>query len=271
MDHDNFHAACDRNIAAALRHFAIHAENAVLSESRSALLVAAAVPFAGAFHNAAFRLDAGSNDVLEELSAFSARWERDLILWASTRRDGDLARAASAAGLRLQSSTVGMAIEEPPGPPVVPGGTELHRVTDAAGVACFAAVHEQLFRDSRRPVGAVAHFASPGALLAPEVAAFVLLVDARPVACAMIVVSGQEAGVYWVATRSDARRRGFGEIVTRAAVRAGFEHGARVVVLQSSELGLPLYRRLGFEPFSEYLRFLLELRRGGRSGRLAGS
>jgi ribosomal protein S18 acetylase RimI-like enzyme len=268
VDHDNFHDACDRNVAAALRHFAVHAEGAVLSESPAAVLVAAAVPFAGAFHNAAFRVDRRSAVVLEEMSAFSARWERELILWASSRRDEDLVRAA---GLRLVSSTVGMAISEPPDPPIVPRGVELHRVADGTGVAEFTAVHEELFRDTGRPVEAVAHFASPGALLAADVAAFVVRMDARPVACAMVVVSGPEAGVYWVATRSEARRRGFGEIVTRAAVRAGFEHGARVVVLQSSAQGLPLYRRLGFVPFTEYARYLLEPRTGGRSGRPAGS
>jgi ribosomal protein S18 acetylase RimI-like enzyme len=112
-----------------------------------------------------------------------------------------------------------------------------------------------VFRESGRPVAPVAHFASPGALLAPDTAAFVARVGDRPVACAMAVMSGAEAGVYWVATRPDARRRGIGELVTRAAVRAGFERGARVVVLQSTEQGVPLYRRLGFSALTGYARY----------------
>lgn len=194
--------------------------------------------------------------MLEELRSFSVQHSRDIILWAASHRDADLAQAAAAAGLQFRSTARGMATSTSPDEPIVSGGVELDRVTDAVGVAQFAAVHEQVFRDSGRPAEAVAHFASPGALLAPTVEAFVARIGSRPVACAMAVVSGQEAGVYWVATRPDARRRGFGELVTRAAVRAAFEHGIRVVVLQSTEHGEPLYRQLGFGPFTEYARYL---------------
>ncbi|GAB3922614.1 hypothetical protein GCM10029976_011520 [Kribbella albertanoniae] len=104
---------------------------------------------------------------------------------------------------------------------------------------------------------AVAHFASPGALLSRDAVAFVVRFAGQPVACAMTVLSGGSAGVYWVATRADARRRGFGELATRAAVRAGFEYGARVVTLQSTEQGVPLYRKLGFAPFTTYPRYVV--------------
>ncbi|MER7248323.1 GNAT family N-acetyltransferase [Kribbella sp. NPDC000426] len=258
MDPAELLEAADRNVAAVLRHFAANAEGAVTSEGSAALLVAADVPYPGAFHNAAFRLDPSSDaeTVLDEMSTFSAEHERDLILWASTDRDKDLQRAAEDARLQFRSTAVGMAIETAPDKPAVAGGVELISVTDSAGVEQFASVHEQLFRDSRRPPEAVAHFASPGALLAPNTAAFVARFEGRPVACAMTVTSGPEAGVYWVATRTDARRRGFGELVTRAAARAGFELGARVVVLQSTDQGMPLYRRLGFTPFTSYARYL---------------
>jgi ribosomal protein S18 acetylase RimI-like enzyme len=62
--------------------------------------------------------------------------------------------------------------------------------------------------------------------------------------------------VYWVATSPAARRRGFGELVTRAAVRAGFEHGADLVVLQATAAGEPVYRKIGFDTFTQYGRYL---------------
>ncbi|MEV4260906.1 GNAT family N-acetyltransferase [Kribbella sp. NPDC049584] len=258
MDRAELLEAADRNVAVVLRHFAANAEGAVMSEGSAALLVAAAVPYPGAFHNAALRLDPSSNaeTVLDEMLRFSAEHDRDVILWASTHRDADLETAAERAGLQFRSTTVGMAIDAPPDKPAVAGRVDLVRVTDAADAAQFAAVHEQLFRESGRSPDAVAHFASPRALLAPNAAAFIARLEGRPVACAMAVTSGQEAGVYWVATRADARRRGFGELVARAATRAGFEQGARVVVLQSTEQGVPLYRRLGFTPFTAYARYL---------------
>ncbi len=250
----DLHGATDRNVAAALRHFAAHAAGATIVEKAAVLLVAAATPFSGAFHDVAVRLDPGADPdaVVEELRSFSEQQGRDIILWASTERDQDLIQAAVASGLRFRSATVGMATSEPPDLPVVPDSVELVRVADSAGVAGFGAVHESLLGDA----SAVAHFASPGGLLAPEVAAFVVRVEGRPAACAMAVMSGSGAGVYWVATCTDFRRRGHGELATRAAVRAGFEYGARVVTLQSTEQGVPLYRKLGFAPFTTYTRYL---------------
>ncbi|MFB6722849.1 GNAT family N-acetyltransferase [Kribbella sp. NPDC056345] len=253
----DLHEAADRNVAAALRHFAAHAAGATIVEKAAVLLVAAATPFTGAFHNAAVRLDPGADpdSTIEEVRSFSEQQGRDIILWASTERDDDLIEAAVASGLRLRSATVGMATYEPPGLPVVSDSVELVRVADSTGVAGFGAVHESLLGDA----SVVAHFASSGALLAPEAAAFVVRVEGRPVACAMAVMSGSGAGVYWVATCTDFRRRGYGELATRAAVRAAFESGARVVTLQSTELGLPVYRRLGFVPFTSYARYLAQV------------
>ena len=60
------------------------------------------------------------------------------------------------------------------------------------------------------------------------------------------------------AVRHFARRaHGHGELVTRAATRAGFEHGASVVVLQAAKPGVTLYRRIGFASFTSYRRYLL--------------
>lgn len=193
--------------------------------------------------------------MLADAHAFGTARDRTIILWASKHRDRDLAEAARDAGLRFRSAAVGMAIERPPGWPVVSADVELIRITDSTDVAGFAEVHEHLFAEGGQPAKAVAHFASPAALLASNVSAFAVRVDGQPVSCAMVISTGREAGVYWVATRADARNRGYGELVTRAAVRAGFEHGAHVVVLQATERGRPMYRKMGFVPIISYSRY----------------
>jgi len=83
----------------------------------------------------------------------------------------------------------------------------------------------------------------------------VVRVGGQPVSRAMVISTGRAAGVYWVATRADMRNRGYGELVTRAAVRAGFDHGAHVVVLQATERGRPMYRKMGFAPVTSYDRY----------------
>lgn len=67
-------------------------------------------------------------------------------------------------------------------------------------------------------------------------------VDGVPVATAAAVVSGGFCGVYAVATAADARGRGYGAALTWAATRFRSDLPA---VLQASDLGRPVYERLG--------------------------
>jgi N-acetylglutamate synthase len=59
--------------------------------------------------------------------------------------------------------------------------------------------------------------------------------------------TGDLVGIFNVATPPDHRGRGYGAAVTASAARGGFADGAELAWLQSSEMGLSVYRGLGFE------------------------
>lgn len=59
------------------------------------------------------------------------------------------------------------------------------------------------------------------------------------------------AGVYCVATREKARGRGLGAYLTAEPLRIALRDGFGVGVLQSSEMGYPIYKRLGFGEFGQ--------------------
>ncbi len=88
---------------------------------------------------------------------------------------------------------------------------------------------------------------------------FAVARNGKIVAVSMLTFEDGLAGVYCVATLEEERGKGLGAYVTaeplRMAIGMGFETG----VLQSSELGLPVYQRLGFREFAQmpmYLRMV---------------
>lgn len=82
--------------------------------------------------------------------------------------------------------------------------------------------------------------------LGPDRQVILLRLEGTVVAAAMVLIVQGYAVIDWVATRPVYRRQGFGALVTKAALRTGFDQGAEAAVLHASDAGLGLYRRLGF-------------------------
>lgn len=83
---------------------------------------------------------------------------------------------------------------------------------------------------------------------------FLGCLEGEDVAVAASLVTDELAGIYNVAVRPDVRRRGFGEAITRAAISAGLARGARHACLGASDMGFPVYQRMGFETQYEYIK-----------------
>ncbi len=160
------------------------------------------------------------------------------------------AEAATALGLTSEESEPGMVLaRDELDPPAVPK-LEIVRVASPDGLAQALAV-------------AAAGFGLPADLLAPlyglEAGAvdgmdiYVGRVDGRDVSTAVGFTSGDAVGIFNVATPPEHRGRGYGAALTAAAAAEGFAAGAEFAWLQSSALGLPVYRRLGFREVETYV------------------
>jgi ribosomal protein S18 acetylase RimI-like enzyme len=97
---------------------------------------------------------------------------------------------------------------------------------------------------------------TPRLIDAPEWRGYVGYLDGRPVASSQLVLTDGVAGVYYVATIEDARRRGFGEAMTRQALNEGAVAGCSIASLQASPMGEPIYRRMGFERVGYYRTYV---------------
>jgi GNAT superfamily N-acetyltransferase len=71
----------------------------------------------------------------------------------------------------------------------------------------------------------------------------------KAVAMATLFLGAGVAGLYFVLTVPEARRRGVGGAITLAALHEARRMGYGVGVLGASEMGVPVYRRLGFQEY----------------------
>jgi ribosomal protein S18 acetylase RimI-like enzyme len=86
---------------------------------------------------------------------------------------------------------------------------------------------------------------------------FIGFVGGRPVAIVAIVVTPDALGVYSLSTLPECRRLGYGEALLRAAVASEQARtGIKRIVLQSTDAGYSLYRRLGFSDVAKFSVYL---------------
>lgn len=248
-------------VANMVGHLARHAPGARVEERDGALMVAGATSLPAPALNGVIRTDPRTDPaaVLDRARAFFGSLGREFILWASDASDADLEQAAMDAGCEQRPPLEGhpiMVLSLPPPAPEVPPGVELTVVSDVQSAAAFVDVVAESYESLGQPAAVTrAIFAGPQALFLPGVVAFLATVDGAPAASALTIVRGPLTGLYWVGTIGGMRRRGLGELVTRAALRAGFDRGATIAALWSSPPGYQMYRRLGFVETGRYRRY----------------
>ena len=74
-----------------------------------------------------------------------------------------------------------------------------------------------------------------------------------PVARSMAVTTGTMVGVHNVYVPPSLRGRGYGAAITAAAVSAGRDCGATAACLEATQLGMPVYVKMGFRQLGEYV------------------
>ncbi len=250
MKEDELAVAADANLATAWAALG-RAMGADVVELGSTSLVASGLPMA--FFNGAF-VGAPPEDpehlVAEAVSFFGTRgvpW----LQWVRTGVSPATIDAGVKAGLRHAGGPPAMGLEPIPTQPTQPAELSIEIATTEPDVRD----HASMLRDGfGMPQEFVDRLIRPGLLEEPTIAVFVGRVDGTPVSCSRLATSGNTAGVYNVATPAAFRGKGYGEALTWAAIAEGAQRGCTNSVLQASDVGYPIYRRMGFVDLGRYVQ-----------------
>lgn len=173
-------------------------------------------------------------------------------IWIGEAFADEHGSALTANGFARSAWPIPTMILRPPAEPPPPAvGVSVRAVEDAAALEEHIAMQvEQGF-----PEEAARRMYSAPFVGDPDVRIFTTHLDGRAVGSSIAIRTGAVSGVYSVGTLPAARRRGVGTAATWAAVGAGAGWGATMVALQSSEMGYPVYRGMGFEVLNRYALF----------------
>lgn len=132
-------------------------------------------------------------------------------------------------------------------------GHEIRRVTDGAGIRDHI---ETAAAGFGMPIEWLELIVTGDLARHPDASLYVGYTDGVPVTTGLGVRTGRTIGVYNVATIETARRRGYGAAMTMRIVEDGAADGCDVAILQASDMGRPVYERLGFRTVVEYMGYV---------------
>lgn len=101
-----------------------------------------------------------------------------------------------------------------------------------------------------------------GTVLDMRFQTYLALSDGKPVGTSQLFLSEGVAGIYNVTCIPEARGQGIGSAVTLAPLLEARQMGYQIGVLQASQKGYNVYRRLGFQDFGKLSIYLWENDRG---------
>ena len=229
-------------------HFMRHSEQAIVRESQHGFNWLTRIPhpwFNGVIATRPPDSEA-SRMVQETVDYFQANDVAGFTWWPAPELETAVWRQQlQAHGFSFDSNTPGMAMDLTRLPDSAPTPGAIRRVEELQTLTEWSRIFVRGFAmpEAMAP-SFLAFFAGLGTSL--PLRHYLGYVDGRPVATSTLYLAAGVAGIYNIATVPAARGQGVGSAMTLLPLHEAREMGYRAGILQSSEMGYPVYKRLGF-------------------------
>jgi ribosomal protein S18 acetylase RimI-like enzyme len=216
-------------------------------------------PWFNGFLCNALPTESGADFIRETIQYFHEQQVDTFTGWLRPHLSrSDWAPLLSSFGFGFSDDTPGMAadLQTLPASPSMPQGLEIRTVEDEATMRVWTHVFTPGYGMPMDWEESIFDVWSKLGLDSP-VRNYLGYLDGAPVSTSTVFYSAGVAGIYDVATLPEARGRGIGTALTLAPLLDARQTGYRIGVLQSSDMGFGVYKKMGFRHLCQIENFYL--------------
>jgi GNAT superfamily N-acetyltransferase len=139
----------------------------------------------------------------------------------------------------------------------LPEGFSIKRIVDDSGMDQFREIFWEGYEANR---GWIDYNVNSAKMLGYDpdciIRSYLGSLDDEPIATSQVVFSGGVVGLFSTVVATEHRRKGFGTAMTLESLRLGIPEGYRFGVLWATDMGINVYRRIGFEVLFPIILYL---------------
>lgn len=132
-----------------------------------------------------------------------------------------------------------------------PPGFSIVEVKDSKTLKAWCQVAGTGFSIPEHAITSIVEWLTMEIKMKQPIRCYLGLLDGKPVATSQYYLGAGVCGIYFVATLPEARNKGIGYSITQKPLLDAKKLGYRVGILQASQMGRPVYLKLGFKEYSK--------------------
>ncbi len=252
------------NLVETVRVFNRWQKNAYFIEGDGLICAAGTTDFPFGFSNDLVRVSPTVDPdlVLDRGLTFFKGLGRSFTLLINGKQDADLEDAAIRRGLVLYEDSPWMILNDKIA--VIEERTDIRieQARTTGDIDIIRSINSRAYESLGLPSAqAEALYGVPDRILSPDSLHFVAYLGESPVATVMILFTWDVACISWVGTVASARGKGVATHLVKTISNRGFEEGARLVHLQASTMGRPIYEKMGYQTFDRWKLYCADITR----------
>lgn len=258
---EKYLTAADNNLIYSIKNRMAHIKDSFLYEYDEGVIFSIGVKCLDGHLNGGICLDdSKAKEFLEKIYNVFYPLKRGYAVWVREHDNANLERLLREKGLKpiREPGTTCMICDKRIDEVKIPSGFKLEVVETNKQVEDVAYVISRAFEKEED----VAKLMFNLEMLSNKEAKALVIYDKgknKPVAAATTIITGEVAGIYYVGTLNEYRGNGLGAYIAQESSNLGFDAGAKLLILQASELGERVYKKLGYKGISHYKSYRVEL------------